>query len=189
MSVGERANSEVQALQRMMSGHFSSAAQAARDSLFFDVQLVMMPIWADDTRYAWLYVEQALAAYHDQPYRQRVYRLSEADDGTFESRVYELPEPERYIHAWELADAFEELSPDRLILREGCSVFLRREGDCYTGATQEGACGSTLRGATYATSRVEVCADGIVSWDQGWNAAGEQVWGAETEGYVFERVE
>ena len=30
-------------------------------------------------------------------------------------------------------------------------------------------------------------ADGMTSWDRGWNDAGEQVWGAEDAGYVFLR--
>lgn len=186
---GEGLEPAIKTLLGAMSGQFSSAEQAARDTLFYDISLAMVPIWEDDTRYGWLYVEQAVTAYKDQPYRQRVYRLSQAEDGTFESRVYELQEPERFIHAWEQSDAFATLTPDSLSVREGCSVFLKKDGNCYVGATKEDSCRSTLRGATYATSKVEICADAIVSWDQGWDEAGEQVWGAETEGYVFDRVE
>ena len=49
-------------------------------------------------------------------------------------------------------------------------------------------CKSTFREATYATSTVSVCKNEVLSWDQGWNIEKEQVWGAETGGYIFKRI-
>jgi CpeT protein len=175
-------------LLALMTGEFSSAEQAQNDTLFYDISLAMYPIWKDDASAKWLYVEQAVTIYFDQPYRQRVYRVAYAPDGSIESRVYELPQPERFIHGWKKEGLFDGITPDSLQLREGCSVFLKPKGDnCFAGATKPNACGSTLRGATYASSQVEICDGQIVSWDQGWDDKGEQVWGAETEGYVFKR--
>jgi hypothetical protein len=176
-------------LVNLMSGTFSSEEQSLRDSLFYDISLTMFPIWESDKMVKWLYVEQAVTANIDKPYRQRVYKITKSDVGFFESKVYELPNPEKYLHGWEQPRIFNDFSPDALILREGCAVFLKknnREG-CYTGSTREQNCKSTLRGATYATSEVTICADQIVSWDQGWNDQGTQVWGAVTEGYIFKR--
>ena len=55
----------------------------------------------------------------------------------------------------------------------------------YSGSTRNKSCGSTLEGATYASSKVKISKDRIVSWDQGFDANGVQVWGATKEGYVF----
>lgn len=182
-------NREVTALAKNMSGTFSSAAQAGRDSAFYDISLVMYPIWEEDEAAEWLYVEQAVSEYKDQPYRQRIYRLAKVGN-EIESRVYELANPEDYIHAWKNPALFDQLKPDDLLLRDGCSVFMKPiANNCYEGSTRPNACGSSLRGATYATSEVRICEDGIVSWDRGWNEEGEQVWGAETEGYVFDKLE
>ncbi|MEO0472261.1 MAG: chromophore lyase CpcT/CpeT [Bacteroidota bacterium] len=181
---------ELDQLYQMMRGTFSSEAQSIRDTSFFNINLVMHPIWEGDADTKWLYVEQAVTEYIDEPYRQRVYRLSRTNEGLFESKVYELPGPERFVHAWNQPDIFSRITADSLIVREGCAVYLQKEANnCYRGETKDKACLSSLRGATYATSIVAVCEDGVVSWDQGWNAEDEQVWGAEKEGYVFDRKE
>lgn len=172
-------------LADLMTGYFNSAKQAAGDSSYFDISLTMTPIWENHADVKWLYVEQAVTAMKDKPYRQRVYRLSQDQNGIFESRVYELPGPERFIHAWDHPGLFATISPDSLITRQGCSVYLKLEGSCFTGSTRQDECNSSLRGATYATSKVEICPGKISSWDQGWNDENEQVWGATKGGYVF----
>ena len=111
------------------------------------------------------------------------------EDGLFESKVYELPSPEKFVHSWEKPELFQHITPDSLIARKGCAVYLKKEGNCYSGSTKDKDCLSSLRGATYARSTVTVCENQIVSWDQGWNAEDEQVWGAVKEGYVFQKSE
>ncbi len=180
--------SELENLYAMMSGEFSSKEQSERDTTFFNINLVMHPIWENDSETKWLYVEQAVTEYIDRPYRQRVYKLSDQGDGTFESKVYELPGPERFVHAWDDPSLFEKITPDSLVVRDGCAVYLSKdENGCYTGSTRDKECLSSLRGATYATSIVTLCEGQITSWDQGWNAEDVQVWGAEKEGYVFKK--
>ncbi|PHI18459.1 hypothetical protein CEQ90_17750 [Lewinellaceae bacterium SD302] len=182
------ATTQAELLAQTMAGAYSSAAQAARDSDYYDISLVMYPIWQRDRTAKWLYVEQAVSAGMKKPYRQRVYRIKPTNDGRFESAVFELPDPAAYVHAWEKPALFKTLSPEQLVVREGCTVFLTRNPDgCYVGSTDEKSCKSTMRGASYATSRVSICQDVVVSWDQGWNENDEQVWGAEKAGYVFER--
>ena len=61
-------------LYNMMTGEFTSEAQSIRDSTFFNINLVMYPIWNSDSESKWLYVEQAVTEYIDRPYRQRVYK-------------------------------------------------------------------------------------------------------------------
>ena len=183
------ASNQLDIVAELMTGNFSSNAQSLRDSLFYDISLTMVPIWKGDANVKWLYVEQAESTNMKKPYRQRVYRLSLMHDRSVESRVYTLPEPSNFIHAWERPELLKQISPASLTLREGCAVYLKKdETGCYSGSTIEQECKSTMRGAAYATSLVIVCADEIVSWDQGWDVDRKQVWGAETEGYVFKRI-
>lgn len=175
-------------LIELMTGTFSSENQSKADSAFYSINLVMHPIWENNTDARWLYVEQAVSSALDRPYRQRVYKVTQNAVGLFESAVYELPDSKAYIHAWNNPELFEKITPDSLLTREGCSVFLKKDKNgCFSGATKPKACKSTLRGASYATSIVEVCEGKIVSWDQGWNDKEEQVWGAVKSGYIFEK--
>jgi hypothetical protein len=171
-----------------MSGEFSSSAQAAMDTAFYDINLVMYPIWKKDKTRYWLYVEQAVSSNLDKPYRQRIYEIQETQRGKIGSAVYELPDAGKFVHAWDNPDLFSTITPDSLKEREGCTVFMERvDPDSFTGSTFEKNCKSTLYGATYATSAVSVFKNKVVSWDQGWNDAGEQIWGAEKGGYIFNR--
>lgn len=178
----------VATLAEWLTGAFSSAAQAATDEAFFDIRLHMAPIWSDRDDGPWLYVEQAVATAQDRPYRQRVYRLREIEPGLFESAVYTLPDPDAAIGAWEAPGRLDGLSPADLEARTGCSILMRRLGDAFVGSTLGTLCPSELRGARYATSEVRVTRDRLVSWDRGFDAAGTQVWGARTGGYVFDRM-
>ena len=66
-------------------------------------------------------------------------------------------------------------------------LFGARKG-AYTGATHDRDCESRLRGAAYATTEVRIDAQGMTSWDRGYDAEGRQVWGATEGGYRFKRV-
>lgn len=172
-----------------MCGSFSSAAQAAADSSYFDIRLEMARIWPELSSAMWLYVEQARADHLDKPYRQRAYRLRYGEEGTLVSEVFTLPSPLRFAGAWKQPEKLAGLTPDSLVARAGCAILLRaREDGSFAGSTHERDCPSDLRGAAYATSEVVIDANGMVSWDRGFDAEGKQVWGAEKGGYVFRRV-
>lgn len=180
--------SDLDTLTAWMSGSFSSSAQAAADTNYFDIRLRMAPIWTDRQDGRWLYVEQAAAGALDRPYRQRVYRVTAGADGVFRSEVYALPGPKRFAGAWRQRQPLRTLTPDSLLVREGCAVILRRvAGDRFAGGTDGRSCGSDLRGAAYATSEVVIGPETIESWDRGFAADQSQVWGATAGGYVFRR--
>ncbi|MEO1585407.1 MAG: chromophore lyase CpcT/CpeT [Planctomycetota bacterium] len=170
-------------------GSFSSAEQAASSGEHFEVVLHHARIWDERDDGIWLYVEQALAASTTEPYRQRVYRVWLRPDGVLESAVYELPDPLAYVGAWQQPGRLAALSPISLSKREGCAVvFGTITDELAEGSTNGTGCGSTLRGAAYATSVVTVTPNTITSWDRGFDAEGNQVWGAESEPYEFRRV-
>lgn len=180
-------NKEMDNLLDMMTGTFNSENQAMNDSSYYDITLQMYPIWENKDG-NWLYVEQALSSVPNKPYRQRIYKIFQQGN-QFVSAVYTLPKPEEYIGAWETPEKFNDLSSEDLELREGCAVYLSKTSDGhFIGATGENSCGSTMRGASFATSKVRIEKNKIVSWDQGFDKDGKQVWGATQGGYIFERV-
>jgi acetylornithine deacetylase/succinyl-diaminopimelate desuccinylase-like protein len=189
-SVGPTWSDELRALATWMSGSFSSRRLAEADpGHYFDISLFMTPIWTGRDDGPWLYVEQAAAASLERPYRQRIYRLSEVADGSLRCDVFTLAgDPLRFSGAWRDPDLLLTLDPSDLILREGCSVFLRRVGPgTFAGATEGRQCSSDLQGAIYATSEIIITPSQLISWDRGFNAEDVQVWGVERGAYVFQK--
>ena len=177
-------------LAEWLSGSFSSQAQSEMpESQYFDIRLEVVPIWNNRDDGPWLYVEQAAASALDRPYRQRVYHLTQPEPGVFRSAVFTLPgEPLDFAGAWQDPARFDTLSPADLDERDGCHIMMRYSGGAFIGSTEGTGCESTLRGASYATSEVVVEAARLTSWDQGWDAAGEQAWGAVDGPYIFDRT-
>lgn len=179
-------NADLSRLVNYMVGDFSSLAQSKRDSAFFDIRLHIRPIWKHDRPNHWLYVEQATAATESKPYRQRIYKVEADGAGGFKSIVYTLPNPEDWAGKYKDPGAFDQLKPSELSLREGCTVFLQKaKNGAFVGSTQGEGCESSIRGAKYARSKVTITSSMLLSWDQGFNAIGEQVWGATKGGYEF----
>ncbi len=182
-------NNDFKELVNRMEGDFDSDGQAQTDSSYYNIRLHMREIWSKNSKSGyWLYVEQVLASMPEKPYRQRIYHLTRKDNETIESKVYELPSPERFVGAWRNEDKMKKLSKDSLIDRQGCSIFLKIDEDGnFWGSTPGKECLSTLRGATYATSEVKIYPNMLISWDRGWDAGDRQVWGAEKAGYRFRK--
>jgi hypothetical protein len=183
-------DSEIVTLAAWMEGSFSSARQAeSNPESYYDIRLFMTRIWPQRSDAVWMYVEQASADRLAEPYRQRIYRLSRVDGRTLRSEVFTLPgDPLDFAGAFRETELVESLVADDLTLRQGCAIELRRVGpEAFAGATRGKECGSTLRGATYATSEVLITPDRVLSWDRGFDAQDRQVWGAEGAGYIFDK--
>ncbi len=182
---------DYETLSQWLTGSFSSQEQAqAEPDDFLDIRLEMARIWKQRRDGYWIYVEQAAARSLDRPYRQRVYRLTRLSDGRFESMVFELPDdPLKFAGAFREPEPLKYFNPQRLIPRAGCSMFIRRvSDDAFEGSTEGKGCASTLRGASYATSRAKISAQALETWDQGFDDSDRQVWGATKGPYVFRRV-
>jgi len=148
----------------------------------------MKPIWTNKKGENWLYVEQAMASSMDKPCTQRVYMVELLGDTALSSYVYELPSPARFIGGIEKPELLNGVTPDSLIFRKGCPIIRRKNADqTFSGSTLGKNCLSSLRGASYATSKVAISEPGIVSWDEGWNNVDKQVWGAVKGGYTFDK--
>lgn len=186
----EPAKDDLFQLVSLMTGSFSSKQQSLEDKEFFDIRLQMVRIWPHQPDGYWLYIEQAVATHLEKPYRQRIYHVTQSDDGTFRSAVYTFAEPLRFAGVYKEKDPLADLSPADLEERKGCVIVLKKEKEkLFSGSTVERDCESSLRGATYATSKVTITPEELYSWDQGFDAEGKQVWGAVKEGYHFLKIE
>lgn len=172
----------------MMQGSFNSEVQSQVDTTYFNISLHMYPIWEDKGNF--LYVEQALNARQDNPYRQRIYEVTQLNDSIYSSAIYTIADDSLWIGKWKTPKAFDSLDMSKVTKKEGCEVLLKRlEPNYFKGETGEKSCESTLYGASYATSEVEILEDKIISWDRGFDAKGEHIWGAEKGGYIFNKLD
>lgn len=186
-STTEKDDTDIQELFALMQGSFNSERQSLADSTYYNISLHMYPIWKEKGN--WLYVEQAMNSMQDKPYRQRVYEIKRNEKGQLASYVYTIPNDSLWIGKWKTPETFNELSREKLVLRKGCEVLLtKKSSTIFFGKTQNGTCASTLRGASYAMSAVEITSMAIKSWDQGFNSEGKQVWGATEGGYIFDKL-
>ncbi len=184
--------SEMSTLADWMTGSFNSKAQSITNERYYDINLEMVQIWPERSDAIWLYVEQAVSSNMEKPYRQRIYKLENMANDKFISTVYALPEPDKVVGAWQKPESLQSLTPSQLVLRQGCHIHIdtKNESDkvSFVGSTEQKLCTSKLRGATYATSHVDIKADVLTSWDQGFDAKDIQVWGAQEGPYVFDKV-
>ena len=167
---------------QQMQGSYNSEKQSVADSTYYNISLHMYPIWEDKGNF--LYVEQALNSMQDKPYRQRIYKVTRLNDSMFSSAIYTLPVDSLWVGKWKTPSSFDSLSIENISLKSGCEVLLKRLGkNNFKGETGIKTCNSSLRGASYATSEVEVTENQILSWDRGFDSQGNHVWGAEKAGY------
>ncbi len=183
----EKIDTELNELFALMQGSYNSEKQSIADSTYYNISLHMYPIWEDKGNF--LYVEQALNSMQDKPYRQRIYKVTRLNDSMFSSAIYTLPVDSLWVGKWKTPASFDSLSIENISLKSGCEVLLKRLGkNNFKGETGIKTCSSSLRGASYATSEVEVTENQILSWDRGFDSQGNHVWGAEKAGYVFDKL-
>ncbi|UCD65073.1 MAG: chromophore lyase CpcT/CpeT [Candidatus Zixiibacteriota bacterium] len=183
------AGDDLRRLVSWMTGSFSNEEQAAADTGLLDVRSHLVEVWPERQDAFWIYVEQAMGDNPDRPYRQRVYRVAQSNDGTFECAVYVFENPLRFAGRWKDERLLEPLTADSLTEMVGCSVFYRIDGDsAFVGNTVAGDCRNNVRGAAYITSEVIVKADRVATWDRGFYSNSEPAWEALTNGYVLRRI-
>jgi hypothetical protein len=177
-------------LVEFLVGDFDSSAQhqaavAEGDpEKFLDITLSVCPIDAPEIGKRVLYVEQAVTSPY-RPYRQRLY-LIESEDGKGVSRIFELDKPSAFSGICKSASR-PRVKPGDVTEKAGCKVTLAFDGKTFKGGTDGKSCPSTLNGATYTTSEIELDADKLRSLDRGYNDRDRQVWGSTNGPYVFLR--
>ena len=179
-------STELKELVNIMQGHYSSEKQALADKDYYNISLRMTPIWKSKGNY--LFVEQAIFDKQDKPYRVRIYKVSQRGN-EFISEIYTLKDEKAWIGKWATPEVYDQLTEADIELKSGCEVVLKRTGkNRFEGATGDKTCPSELRGASWANSKVTVTKNTILSWDQGFDKDGKQVWGATKGGYEFIKI-
>ena len=182
-----KSESNLKELITIMQGSYSSEKQSIKDTSYFNISLRMVPIWKNKGHY--LYVEQALFKKQDKPYRVRIYKITQRSENEFISEIHTLKNEKDWVGKWATPEAFDAISENDIDLKPGCGVVLQRVSkNKFVGSTGEKTCPSELRGASYASSKATVLSNEIISWDQGFDKEGKQVWGATKAGYVFEKL-
>ncbi len=175
-------------LAAYLAGRFDSQAQSEADYSYYPINLVMCPISLPDLGDHVLYVEQSVMDPPSAPYRQRLYVVEPLDPPETHavSRVYELTDPAAAVGLCDGPRSLDLTTAD-VIERSGCDVEMEWVGDHFEGGTVGTECASSLHGASCATSEVVLTEDQLTSWDRGYDAEGNQVWGATKGPYIFDR--
>lgn len=170
---------------KVLIGNYSSKKQSESDTSYFNISLSMTRIWPERKDAIWLYVEQAMASKKDKPYRQRVYKLNHPSENVFTSDIYMIRNQDSIVGLQNNSSKRKLLTQNRIDLKDGCKVTLLSKDGEYKGSTEADKCPSELRGAKYATTNITLRNGLLISWDQGFDASGKQVWGATKGGYQF----
>ncbi len=168
-----------------LQGEYSSEAQSKEDTSYFNIYLAMYPIWTDRTDGKWLYVEQAMAAKREKPYRQRIYQIKKGENNEIISVIYTFENPLEYANAHLNKDILQKLTFDKITAKVGCEVYMKPTETGFEGGTKGESCPSNLKGASYTTTQIKLEKDKLISWDRGFFNDGKQAWGAEKGGYIF----
>ncbi len=168
----------------MMNGSFTNKEQASANESIPEVNMHIYRIWEDFDE-IYFYVEQVSPDKPDEPVRQRVYMLEEVGAGEFKSTIYTFHHAEMFAGKWKDLDYFENFDNAILSEKKGCDMTIKYDGAKYVGKSNSKDC-KTESG--YATSEVTIAADQLTSWDKGFDASGNQVWGSKNGPYIFKRL-
>ena len=185
--VANQASLRADTVYELLQGHFDSSDQAINDPTYFDISLKMCPVDAPWLGERVLYVEQAVSTRLAEPYRQRLYVIAPLGDDVV-SRVFELTAPQAFIGLCD-QDQVIGINEGDAAIKSGCEVYLAEQGETYIGGTAGKGCLSSLNGASYAASDVTLTEGQVTSWDRGYDAQDNQVWGATDGPYRFVRLQ
>ena len=99
-------------------GRFDSRDQALQNASYFSIQLVSCEVNAPEIGEKVLYIEQASMDSPNQPYRQRLYHVTEADNGEIISTIYSLNNTGAAVGLCD-RDSLETFTPADVARRDG----------------------------------------------------------------------
>lgn len=171
---------------------YDSSAQSLYEPDYFDVTLkhcevdvTNVPDSESNSRFFLL--EQAISTYIDRPYRVRLVKIKyDALSDTYLSMNFEPENPGKYAGVCrsgkKMTLAYSNFESPK------CIVSMKKVGNDFIGGTPDGGCISTHNGASSFTSEVKITENSINSWDRGFDASGNQVWGARKGPYKFKEI-
>ncbi|HIK33525.1 MAG TPA: hypothetical protein IGS31_19565 [Oscillatoriales cyanobacterium M4454_W2019_049] len=183
------ADAQVREVASYLVGTMDTSARAAIDRDAADVRMTTCPIRVADTDATFLYQEQALSLQLDRPYRQRFLEISPSTDNLgVESISYKPANPEAWIGLCDKPEVDRIVSvPD--LGEKVCTIALQKDGEGYWGTTPEEGCPTNYRGAVRVTNQVRLTEMTMETWDRGFDAEGNQVWGAQDDSYQYRDID
>lgn len=188
----QETNSTVNSFTDLLTGTFDSSSQAIDNPSYLDVtvqhcevKLTDLPITLNTGRF--LALRQGIST-ESNPYRSRILRI-------FAGQAPGVVRISSYAATQEnlLADICSKPESERVVsfnqlAAEKCTTQASYRDGTFVGGTTGDGCASSRAGAVRMTSEITLDAQGMTTWDRGWDASGNVVWGPEKEPYRFERV-
>lgn len=176
-----------EAVAAYLEGVMDTTRQAASDSNFVGVQMTTCRVAVDGVEESaiYLYQEQALSEDVEAPYRQRFLQIAPGDGQRVDSISFKPEAPEQWIG---LCDRSDRSISAIALGPQVCTVSLRASVlGGFVGSTPAAGCPVDFRGASSVTNVVVLREDGMDTWDRGFDAEGNQLWGAENIPYRYRR--
>lgn len=186
----EHRPADLDVLAAWLEGAFDTRLQAQADpAAVRDLLLHVVRIWPHRPDGPWLYYEEAAAAAPDRPHRQRVLRPAPAGGEVFELAVFALPgDPQRFAASWLDPRRLDALSPEELLPRADCVIYLkRRDAGAFVGATLGMDCPGEEFGSAYVQCDLVIQATRLEVWERFYDYEGRQIAGPTSGPLVFER--
>lgn len=175
----------------LLEGVMDTTAQASANPQAPSVQMTTCRVQVAIPELAkfgtFLYQEQALTKELAKPYRQRLLWIAPTTDSDrVQSLSSKLAAPEQWAGLCGKPESQRIFREDDLG-EQVCIVYLKKSANGYLGETAPQGCPANVRGAVRITNTIELNANGMNTWDRGFDANGNQVWGAQSEAYQFRR--
>lgn len=179
----------VQAVVAHLEGIMDTSTQAAAGDKA-DVQMTTCRVqMIDRAESVYLYQEQSLRENLGKPYRQRFLQIKTgAEKDTVISQSYRPINSQQWVGLCDQPEQ-ERVVNSEEISQPVCSVLLKPKMSIYVGTTPSEGCPTQVRGAVKITNLIILHNQGMDTWDRGFDAEGNQVWGAKNESYQFRWID
>ncbi len=178
-------------LATYLAGEFDNQAQAREEPVWYvPVRLWHRPLnfWGD--RGFAFYAEQSNALKLDQPYRPRVFLISDTN-GQMQVEYFQIKDPSPLRGGGRSPEKLTQLHPDNLVALPGCTLTVtpgatefsaRPQPDCKCQFTVDGAVREVKLGFDAGPSSLK-------TYDQGINPdTGQPIWGALMGPYQYQKI-
>ena len=189
-SVQATPEQQVQAVVSHLVGVMDTSAQARNNPKAPNVRMTTCQVNiqnnTNNTPSVFLYQEQALSDRLSQPYRQRFLQITPNSNNSVQSVSFKPLNPTTLIGLCDKPQT-ERITSD--VGTPVCRVTIKPVGADYIGETPPEGCPANVRGAVRITNRIILHSTGMDTLDRGFDASGNQVWGATNETYQFRWIQ
>ncbi|UFP96901.1 chromophore lyase CpcT/CpeT [Gloeobacter morelensis MG652769] len=177
--------SDFQRVRTWLAGNYSNRTQAMAEPVWFiPVTLWYVEVAGLFGEGAGFFTEQVSEHTPNQPYRSRVLQLL---DNPLRLENYRLKDQKVWAGAAKDPGRLGRLRADDCEQLAGCTIYLERQGETFTGKMQPGGgCRLFPGDASYIEIEFELGERSFFTLDRGFDATtGEQTWGSRAGAYRY----